>query len=296
MSLTNKTKYKAFAGIKSSNISNDPALNRIIPAVSDLVQNQCQRTFALTEYRKWFDGSGSPQQFIPDWPITRIYEVSTGTEAAIKLMYTGGTRATGTYDGTTLYLWQTSTEGASTDTAITVSSFATMTLLAAEIEGNTGWTADVQSGEGTQPTSMLKPFGAAWCFDPTSCTMNRADDTSSTARIVEGTHRIIELASGGTFPRGHSNVFAWYKAGYTLPTEIGGLDAGNVPDGLEMIVNQSIQDTLDLSKHDGTLKSEKIGNYQYTMSDIAAGKADGAIPVIIDKYWGDLSAYARRTA
>jgi len=167
--------------------------------------------------------------------------------------------------------------------------YATVTLLSTEIATNTGWSADIQGSEDNQPTYAIKPFDAAWTLDPDSYTMVIADDDSSTVRVAAQTNRAIEYASGACFPAGRGNLWVWYKAGYTLPTDASPVTGGsdNVPDGLALIVNQIVQDTLDMSKHDGTLLKEKIGNYSYEMGKNAQE--------VTDKYWNDLSAYARRT-
>lgn len=78
------------------------------------------------------------------------------------------------------------------------------------------------------------------------------------------------------FPPGQSNVFVWYKAGYTLPAPLNSnsapTTAGDVPTDLTLICNSIVKEVFDDSKQDGSMKSEKFTNYSYTKADGSAGQ------------------------
>lgn len=283
MQITSLDKYKAYAGI--SGTGDDDALEEIIPAVSELIERRAGRSFTETTYRKWFDGNGRTQLRLPEWPITRIFSVAIGTVGGATVKFTGGQRASVTCDGTNIKLWDL-TAGVATDTTIILASYVTLTLLVAEINTNSGWTATVVSGQGDEASTAIRPFDTKGCLDRT-VDLELPDDGSE-VRVVSETNRMIEGVNGlVSFPKSPSSVFVWYTAGYDLPADGGGVDDGNVPDGLSLVVNQIVQEVLGVSKASPELESEKIGNYQYKLR---ASSVDAAV----SKRTADLSLYYNR--
>ncbi len=269
MNLTTKTSYKAHAGIKQSDTSKDAALDVFIPALSSLVAKRLKRDFETATYRVWLDGNGKSYMKLPQWPVTRIYEVSLHAQDVAEVTFTGGSRANINCDGTSINLFSISTAGVETDTAVVLATYPTITELVAQITAQTGWTATADSEMGDDYSVVIKPFDSQWCQSPDTVDLQIPDESTG-VRLVSQTNRMIELTSGSCFPHGRSNVWCWYTAGYTLPTD-GELGSGNVPEGLQMLMFQTIKDAVDIAKRDGTLKSEKIGGYQYTVSEAIAG-------------------------
>jgi len=83
MSLTTRYLYKQWCG------KDDDRLDQIVPQVSAIIGTFLHRTFALTVYRKWLDGTGDDKLLLPEWPITRIYGISTSAVSVMRVKNTG---------------------------------------------------------------------------------------------------------------------------------------------------------------------------------------------------------------
>ena len=244
-------------------------IDALISQASATVERYCSRTFALTEYKAWVDGQGGSALALPQYPITRLYQVSCGTQDFVRLSYTGSApEAFASCDGATLTLADSSTAD------ITLASYATGTLLKAQIETNTGWGCDIFSGMDSFDSTKIRPF-SEYCKGSGNEIDIVIPDESQSAVISNTDGWLIE----GSFPSGTRNVFVWYKAGYSA-----------TPAGLKAIVTSMVADAYRASERDTSLKSEKLGDYSYT----AGSAADGVdMQNIIKNYEYGLSMYRR---
>jgi hypothetical protein len=90
------------------------------------------------------------------------------------------------------------------------------------------------------------------------------------------------------FPPGTGNIFAWFKAGYTMPTDSPASD-GTLPPGLAVLIHQILQDTLSSTKINSNLTSESIGDYSYSLR----ATAEGVVGSAIENRKRDLAQYRR---
>jgi hypothetical protein len=288
MQLTSLDKFKAYAGITDTD--DDDALRVIIPAVSALVAKRCYRDFELQTYKQWLISDGGRTFRLPQYPVTALRSVSWNVDHAMDVKFTGGTRATVAFDGTTLTLHSISTSGVETETTITVASYPTITLLAAEIETNSGWSTTVYSQFANEYTPIMMPFDTQWALSPDKAELDTPYD-SQDVRVLSRTAGTLE-SEGGGFPAGH--LFCWYKAGYTLPSDGAGVSDGNVPGALELVVNMIVADVLDYTHADGVLANEKVGDYQAAIGQ-AVGGSNITMMGFINKHLTDLQPFINHT-
>jgi len=198
-----------------------------------------------------------------------------------------------------------------------------LSTLKTAIEAVSGWEVTLNSSdyEG-EPTIMLRPIYAQDALDPSQADLILPDEPEAVKVIAEDT---IELASrgdygrfcegersggfgggsivqgfnatpgiGAGFPSGSANIFIWYKAGYTLPSDAAGetpASDGTLPQGLALIVHQVLQDVLSSTKFNSNLKSESIKNYSYTLSAV---DKDAVLSAVTNRK-KDLNFYRRVT-
>jgi len=265
---------KTFIGIAES--CETPQLKKLIGYVSDAVEKYLGRTLALTEYREWVDGSDAAYQRLNNWPVTRLYQVASGSQNLGRLTYSGSSpEAFASSDGTTLTLVDSSAHD------ITLASAATGTALVAAVGAITGWTLSLYTPDlGGYDTRKLRPF-SDYANDGNSIDLELPEDTIYGARVSENSEWLIE----GGFPGGASNIFIWYKAGYST-----------IPEGLQWAVLQIVRDAYYSSKagRDVTKESEKLGDYSYK-SSTGGNSAEGGYSLadIVGSYGQQLSPYKR---
>ena len=289
--LTTRYLVKQYAGIAAATTTWDGVIDALITQVSEGVAAYCGRKFELQEWRVWLDGSGENRMLVPEFPVTALYGCCIDSDGAATITFSGGKWASVNVSQTTMTLQSVSTAGASTATDITLTgTLADLALLVAAVSG---WAMTVQSGFATSPAVLIRNLEGGPALSPDYVDLELPGDQSGVRRVSES-QQSIEMAGYGSnvaqafgsagmaaFPAGHSNVFVWYKAGYTLPAVLDSNDApttaGNVPGDLTLAVNAIIKDVLDGSQNDATMKSEKFTNYSYTKQDGAQGGVAAAI-------------------
>ena len=262
---------KTFIGMDEN--CDDTQLKRLIGYASTAVETYLGRTIALTEYREWVDGSNSAYQRLDQWPITRLYQVTDGTQNLGRLTYTGtAIESFASCDGKVLTLVDTSAND------LTLATYPTGTTLAAAVALLTGWTLTLYTADlATADTRKMRPFAAA-ANDGNSVDIEIPEDSIQGARVSQNSDWQIE----GGFSGGHSNIFIWYKAGYSA-----------TPDGLVWAVLQIVRDAYYTSKpkRDITKDSEKLGDYSY--KNAAGGSGAVSMTDIVGSYAKQLSPYMR---
>jgi hypothetical protein len=294
VNLTTIKRVKQFMGLDVSDSSKDELITYLINAASQQIAEYCDRTFAETTYKVWLDGNGSNRLRLPEYPVKRVYGVALSMSDAGSISYTGsGSIASAGLSSSNLNLMHVSSSGADTETDITLSG-KNVTELATAINAVTGWTFSTATNAGSLAATQIRPFSSGDVVSPSDYDMETtAASDYEAARIVSDTEDTIELEHGGCFCCGMSNVFVWYKAGYTLPTEAQ-CNGGDVPEGLEMICVKIVKQLFESGTVSGVMRSEKIGDYQYTLkdSDVIDG---GALRNFVASMGDELWQYVRKT-
>ena len=318
-SLTTLAKFKAYAGITGS--SQDTIISAMIPFVSGQIERYLRRTLTATTYKSWYDGLGAQVLRLNQYPITAVYQVCVGSNSVATVQNDSASvsQASVSFDGTNLVLIETSTAGVDTITEIPVATYKTLATLETAIESHSGWSLTLGSTEySTMPTSILRPLYSQNAGNSSTASLVMPDKTVSTKIVHEDMIEIINsdifptwdifpmdrqpnrmsaVQPGITpptfsygFPPGSKNIFVWFKAGYTLPTDS---VTGDLPDGLSLIVHQCLSDAISSIKLNSNLQSESIGDYSYSLRSLQSGKASAAILSVIENHKRDLNAYRR---
>lgn len=288
INLTTKIKVKTFMGLDCTDTSVDPRLDLIINGVSSQVAQICDRTFKLTAYKLWLDGSGRNHLRLPHYPITALYGVSIDVVGVGTAQYTGsGAFASAQFNDNaeTFTLVDISSSGAETIKDIDTSGM-TIAELSTSINAQSNWSWSTQDSMSAFLASHIKPF-VGQAKSPSDADFYSADiQNMMDSRLSAEAEDVIESRLSG-FPMGNSNVWVWFKAGYTLPTESSGVDGGSVPQGLENVVNMIVRDVFRASCKDGSLKSEKLGDYSYTLDA-------GAMNEAVKRYSSELHPWMKK--
>jgi len=288
VNLTTRYLFKQYAGISVTTLTYDALIDRLISDACELIGKACNRTFESTTYKQWLDGNGEIRMALPQWPITRIYKVTSDTEVVMDIKFTGdGSHADVTVDATNALLHTLSDVGVEASSELALATYKTISTLSAAIELVSGWSTSVYSGTNDLATLFLKPIYGEDALSPTSASLE-VPDSSYSVRLVEGTNRMIEQVNLYRFLTGRSNVFCWFMAGYTLPVDndeyTGLATAGNVPGGLTNTANAIISDVFKSRKKDSTMQSEHLGDYSYSRADVQSA---------VEQHRKDLSFYSK---
>lgn len=263
VNLTTRSLYKTFASVQGS--AQDDLIDQLIDEVSEAIAQHCTRTFEATDYKKWLDGTGTNRILLPDYPITNLYGVSLGTVNVGEVTFSGGTWSSFSIIGTTVQLDSIASDATVSNDTTTLT--GTITDLAAVIDALTGWSVTVEAAESTQAAILIRPVQGVWCLSPDTADLDIPDELIP-ARLMEGSEQSIQTTQGRCFPMGTSNVFTWFKAGYTLPVDNAQGSAlttvGNVPKDLTLITNSIIKLSIDWADQEiGGMESEKFSRYSY---------------------------------
>lgn len=300
--LTTLDLYKQFAGVTTTDAARDARISAMISSVSQAIATYCARTFDLSTYRQWLDGTGRAYMQLPNWPVKSVFGICLTTRTAATIAYTGsGSWASVSVKGGVMTLFGTSSIGVETTTDIALSSYLTITLLAAYVNTLSGWSMTVQSGQGGGLALNIRDIAGARVTSTDSVDLDVPDDSYSVQVITEGNQTIgLDISGTGAdsrlwsgavqpyanpnwpvrsqqisvFPEGTCNVFAWYRAGYTMPSA---LSLGTVPADLVLTCNSIVKRAVELvALAADTHGSESIGDYSYTTHNLSTLKDSGA--------------------
>lgn len=306
--LTTKTRFKEYAGITGT--SQDALITTLITQVSGAIERYLRRTLEATTYKVWLNGTGTPILRLEQYPILAIYQVSIRADSVGYVENTSATvkRAIVAFDGTNVVLTEISTTGTETKNELPIATSKIMSTLQSAVAAKAGWALILNSSdyEG-EPTGHLRPIYGTDALSPNTADLHLAIDPDPVRVIKEDAIELVDPSTfpvnadwpqtiprnmGYGFPAGTGNIFVWYKAGYTLPTDADGEVAasdGTLPPGLALIVHEIIQDVLSSTKFNSNVQSESIGGYSYSLR--ATDK--GAVASAVENRKKDLNQYRR---
>lgn len=288
------------------NSEDDDQLVTLLGAASDSLARYCDRTFALTTHKEWLDGTGERFVLLRNWPVVAVYGVDTGFQQVLQIKHPSATWANVSAEDTGLRLFSVATTGTETESILAYSKYPTIGTLATAVDA-LGWTTSVLSGMSSQPSTLIRPIASVWAVSPSYADL-QIPYMSRNVRLNPDSDRMIErldwsydldLTAAGTrspliFPLGHTNVFAWYKAGYTEPVDDTGhtmlATAGNVPAELTFICNNITKALYDAS--DDVIGSASSQSAQDVNWSIAEG-GRAIISKILAEYATVLTRYRR---
>jgi len=226
------------------------SLEKLIDQATAWIEHSTRRKLKSRDYLfERYAGSGA-KLFIKNYPITKIESIGIGSIECIKVQNTSSKyNAAVKVSATGVTLVEDGTEG----TEITFASYATMTLLAAEINGTSGWTASTASATvGAYPSDRLYKHPNYYCLNED--VWLRCPYLPLNSYEVDWEAGIIDL--GSAFYTTFMGIFICYTGGYVT-----------IPEDFKLIACGMVKSLKSKGKTDGTMKSEKMGDYSYTHAD-----------------------------
>ncbi|MEM6259680.1 MAG: hypothetical protein AAGI37_15480 [Planctomycetota bacterium] len=282
-----------------TSVEYDDKLTELINTVSQKITTLLNgREIVATDYVQWLDGNGEGEFVVPQYPLIRVNLLATGRCRSMTVQYTGSdTRATAQITATGLGLTSWGTGGV-TATDVDWASYETVAEVVTQVTDNvTGWTATLIEDT---PSKWLRPRGgrdaktsaidieAPDCFDVEY-------DIKRDAGIIQFTgwrHALAYepammrpahgMGLGGAYladpaPFGGLAILADYRAGFeTIPADI------------EQVAREAVVQAFDSSYRDGSIKSESLGGYSYTLADQALDS--GKYSAVLIKYTREVLA------
>jgi len=244
-------------------IEDNYLIERLIDRATYFLEHYCHRKFMSRAYsREIYYGSGHGNLILDQYPVTTVSRVSVGRTNAFSVKNTTATNhATVEITSTAL---KYSADGAAA-TSLTFSDVAnnTLTKLIGVINALVGtpWTATLlDSSLGVRKSSDLLIRPGMYCKSPTSAYCEIPDDELTDYQLIspseDRNYGVLYCPGGWT--RG-MEYFVDYTAGYAT-----------TPIDLEDICIRLVVNRYNQSKKDGSIKSESLGDYSYTMADMRA--------------------------
>lgn len=298
---TSIAKTSLLAVKRAANISLDPGnyddtLNEYVNIASAKITSLLDgRELVATDYVQWLDGNGEGEFVVPQYPLLRVNLLATGRSTSMTARYTGaGVRATAQVTDTGLRLTSWGTSGV-VATDVAWASYETVGEVVTQINDNVAdWTAVLLTDN---PSKWLAPQGgrdaktAAVDIDAPDTFDHEYEvrtgpgliqftgwrssfgDFDTDAGLMRPTHGMglgTRYKSGST-PFGGLAILADYRAGYeTIPADI------------EQVARDMAVTMFRTSYRDGSVKSESLGGYSYTLAD-KVGES-GEYDSVLNKY------------
>lgn len=257
--ITTKTAFKAYTGITTT--TDDDLIDALLNRATSAIESYCDRKFQHDTYRERYDGDGTCDLLLKQYPIDEIKYLSVGATDVIRITNTNSDAYNAhvrvTDSSMVLTILGGTNDGSDT---LTLADY-TITELVAYINATvaSGWTAyNNNTSLGVWESIEILPVSGLECLDSYAY-VQCPDEPESDFEIYA--NRGI-LYSGTGFPSGHNNIIVRYAAGYSV-----------MPEDL-------VQITIDLAntyylsrKTDSTVKSEKLGDHSITYSNEGGGGA-----------------------
>jgi len=281
---------KRYLGIPITSTTEDRLIDGLViqasVMVADAVGTNCvQQTYS----KETHSGHGGVFIWLDHWPLIRVDRAAIDTDDAIQVKWTtqtSGTHATACVTKSEVRLVH-KIAGTTTNTNLALSDYATIDLLEDAIDAATGWGGTVTSGFGNYPPSELLVTPAKNARD-TWVVLTVPETTEADYEIESeewaclfnpyGWHGGIDYrwyggeslrsgrnqtpytprASAVPYGRGRRNLFFDYVAGWSRE---------DMPSPLRSAVQELCAMMYNMAKKDLSVKSEKIGDYSYTMAD-----------------------------
>ena len=236
----------------------DALLTTLIDRATDSIEYYCDRKFVKRTYRlESYDGTGDDLLFLNNSPIISIQRISIGTQTALTVECTGTniSHASINVDSTKLQVVQIGGSGnGSSD--FTYTSYDTISAMSAGIDALGTWTCSYTSGRSAHRSSDLIDVYGKYCLDESISLQVPAVPVNDFTVYKEGGRELGIIHRYSSWSKGIMNIFVTYDAGYN-----------SVPYDVQQACIELISQWYNRSKHDSSLKSEKLGDYSYTMGD-----------------------------
>jgi len=261
-SITSLQSLKRYLRLTTSD--DDRLLTELLDAATNRIEGFCQRVFVDKNYKQFVSGSGNGTLSLPNFPVTAVRRIGWERKNAMTVTASTSTdlRASVEVQDNGIVLKRWDSDGAETQTTITFATYLTTGLMATQITTISGWTATAD--EDVLCDELMRQGGQN---AKSSAQLYYLKSTDADYRVDEDSGRIDLLSAQSesqwfpfdpnavSFPRGSSNIFADYSAGYTQAT---------VPVALQEIAWELVASAYHGGKHDPTVASESLDGYSYS--------------------------------
>jgi hypothetical protein len=245
-------------------VTDDTArIESLINAMTDRMERECSRKFKARDFVEWYNVSGNQEEFVlNNYPVIRAPAIAFGGQPCLTVSYSGSAiEAVASVSLDRLTLTTYSTSGVRTQNDYLFTDYASVSTLAAALNLVSGITASVTVNVPSFricPTSGFNLlFTPALFLCPLYNIYNPATDyNTGIVAYRRGFWAGESPHFARTFPSGHQQILAEYRAGYET-----------IPDDLAMLCNELVMDAYNRSSRDVTVTSETLDQYSYTLAD-----------------------------
>ena len=256
--LTTTASFKSYAGI--THTDDDTLIGYLVSRATSAIERYCDRTLTTTTYREFYDGTGTNDLALREYPITAVTLLSTSRQDVVRIVNTNADayNAYMTVDATSMSLVVVGGANAGTDT-LTLADY-TITELAAAINAlGTGWTATNDNTLlGVWESAEILPCDGLECLD-SNVYAQLPYEPRYDFKLYEN-QGTIHLPGG--FPIGHQNIIVRYTGGYTT-----------TPADLEQICIDLIMTYYKSRATDTSIQAEKLSDHYIKYVEGGAGGA-----------------------
>lgn len=247
---------RTYLGKGDSDTATDQLIDMLCLQASEMIAKELGTDSVVsTAYKEYHDGRGGRNMWLQNYPVTSVDFVSCGRDNAFNIEYdaTDASYATVEVTPTQLKL-RKRVSGTVTANSLTLADYATLTALETAVEALGGWAVTVTSTFANYDPESLVPVPARGAND--SSVDLEVPDEGETECELRGDRGRLYNAYG--WPSGHNNVYVEYTAGYAR---------ASIPEPIRGACMELVALMHNMAKKDASLRSEKIGEYQYTMAD-----------------------------
>lgn len=250
----------AAQAITSDSETGDPTaiVDSIQDEVEKLIKNYCHKDLESTTYTEKYNGNGTRDLFVANYPITAVSRLSVGARNAINIKNTvNNTDASVSVSSTALTL---TTNGAA-DATILFATYTTLADIITQINATgSGWTATIVVSDYNdyKSTDLIVKMG--------SNVNNSVFAYLEIPNVGESDFEVFEdegiITNSRGFPRGSRNIHINYTAGYST-----------IPDDLKLAVK------ILLKSYYQKREEETFGVKNFKTGDSAAQFEDDEMPI-----------------
>lgn len=247
---------RLFLGKGDTDTADDQLLDMLIQQASEMVAKELGTGGVVSRtYKEYYDGHGGLNLWLDSYPVSGVDFVSVGRDDAMTVSYTGDDASYATAEVTATQLkLRKRVSGVLTASTFTLTGYATLSALETAVEAVSGWAVVVDTDYATYAPISLVPVPAKNARDVT-VTLGVPDEGETDCELASSEWGRLYNPYGWT--RGHKNIYVEYTAGW---------DRADLPQPIRSACLELVKMMYDLRSKDGTLQSEKIGEYSYVLA------------------------------
>lgn len=231
---------------------------------TDILENYCNRQFESQEYIESVNGVGDNYIILPNYPITKISDISPDLYDGIKISVDNTIYSVGyAISNTSIIFTSIDFDGVEVETELTYATYPRMSQLSTAINSISGLSTELSTQYENEPSKKLKKDYGMIIGGQTDYLQFYKIDLQLKYSVKNKTVDVVEVNRNL-----YNSTYIRYTAGYVFPDDISiPAISGTVPRDLSYVCNKLANLMLNSSVQDYTnpdLKSESLGDYSYT--------------------------------